>query len=87
MTEDEDEDRKKPVAIIINGRQFEVTEKELTYEQVVDLRYNNNPPTGENVVISVTYSKAHGKDGSLLPGASVKVKAGMIFNVTDTDQS
>lgn len=81
------EDRKKLVGIIINGRQFEVAEKEISYQEVVNLRYNNNPPKGENVVISVTYSKAHGKDGSLLPGKSVRVKAGMIFNVIDTDKS
>jgi hypothetical protein len=81
------EDRKKPVTIIVNGRKFEVTEKEISYEEVVNLRYNNDPPTGENVVISMTYSKAHGKDGSLLPGKSVRVKAGMIFNVIDTDKS
>jgi hypothetical protein len=81
------EDHKKLVGIIINGRQFEVAEKEISYEEVVNLRYNNDPPKGENIVISVTYSKAHGKDGSLLPGKSVRVKAGMIFNVIDTDKS
>ena len=85
--ENEQTRREKTIKIIINGRQFEVSEKEISYEEVVNLRYNNDPPTGENVVISVTYSKAHGKDGSLLPGKSVRVKAGMIFNVIDTDKS
>ena len=54
----------------------------------MNLAFNNEPPTGPNVVITVTYSKGeHPKDGSLLPGQSVKVKAGMVFNVTATDKS
>jgi hypothetical protein len=81
------EDRDKPIKIIVNGRQFEVTDEDISYEEVVNLRYNNDPPKGENVVITVTYSKGHSKDGSLLPGKSVRVKAGMIFNVIDTDKS
>jgi len=78
----------EPVTIILNGRPMEVTEKELTFEEVVNLAYNNDPPHGPNVVITVTYSKGEeGKQGSLLPGHHVKVKAGMIFNVKATDKS
>jgi hypothetical protein len=84
----EGQSREKAVTIIINGRAFEVDEKEISFEEVVDLRYDNNPPTGENVVITVNYSKGHdGKEGSLQPGHSVKVKAGMIFNVVDSTRS
>jgi len=80
--------RKKPVTIIISGRAFEVEEKDISYEEVVELRYGGNPPTGENVRITVTYSKGHnGKEGTLRPGHSVKVKAGMVFNVVDSSQS
>jgi multiubiquitin len=80
--------RPKPVTIIISGRAFEVEEKDISYEEVVDLRYAGNPPTGENVRITVTYSKGHnGKEGTLRPGHSVKVKAGMVFNVVDSSQS
>jgi hypothetical protein len=82
------EEHHKPVTIIINGRAKEVTEKELTFEEVVNLAFNNEPPTGPNVVITVTYSKGeHPKEGSLLPGQSVRVKADMVFNVTATDKS
>lgn len=85
---DEQAHHAKTVTIIISGRPFEVDEKEISYEEVVNLRYDNNPPTGENVVITVTYSKGHdGKEGSLQPGHSVKVKAGMIFNVIDSSRS
>src|SRR5438105_15138562 len=76
-----DEHKNKETEIIINGRKIEVTEKELTYTQVVNLAFNNKPPTGANVVITVTYSKGDGgKQGSLLPGGSVKVKEGMVFD-------
>lgn len=79
----------KTITIIVNGRQKEVPKKEeLSYEEVVNLAYDNNPPTGENVVITVTYSKGvDGKQGSLVKGGSVKAKDGMIFNVTATDKS
>jgi len=78
----------EPVTIIVNGRPKEVAEKELTFEEVVNLAYNNDPPQGPNVVITVTYSKGDGgKQGSLLPGHHVKVKAGMVFNVKATDKS
>lgn len=81
-------DRKNAVTIIISGRAFEVDEKEITYEEVVELRYDGHPPIGENVRITVTYSKGHnGKEGTLTAGHSIKVKAGMVFNVIDSSQS
>ena len=79
----------REVTIIVNGRAKEVSGKELTFEEVVDLAFDGSPPSGDNVVITVTYSKGEDskKEGSLLPGQSVKVKDGMIFNVTATDKS
>jgi len=79
----------KTITITVNGRQKEVPKKEeLSYDEVVNLAFNNTPPTGENVVITVTYSKGiDGKQGSLVKGATVKAKDGMIFNVTATDKS
>ena len=82
------QDHDKTFAIIVNGREKKVTAKELSFQEIVNLAYNNDPPTGENVVITVTYSKGEdGKQGSLLPGMSVKIKDGMIFNVKATDRS
>jgi len=78
----------EPVKIVVNGRPKEVSKKELSFKEVVDLAYNNNAPHGPNVVITVTYSKGvDGAQGSLLAGQSVKVKAGMVFNVKATDKS
>lgn len=75
--------------VIINARPHEVDAKELSYEDVVNLAYDNAPPTGANVIITVTYSRGHDdkKDGSLLPGDRVKVKNKMVFDVSATDRS
>lgn len=77
------------VTIIIDGTPHEWTEKEISYEQVVNLAYDNNPPTGENVLITVGYHRGHGDkpEGDLDPGKSVIVKDGMVFDVTATDRS
>ncbi len=71
--------------IIVNGREKKVSQDNLTFEQIVALAFEN-PPSGPNVVITVTY-KSRGKEGSLLPGQSVAIQNGMIFNVKATDKS
>lgn len=80
-------DRKHEVTIVVNGRQRAVDEREITFDEVVKLAFDN-PPTGENVVFSVTYRRAEGnKSGTLEEGGTIKVKEGMIFDVTATDKS
>lgn len=75
--------------IIIDGTPHEWDQNEISYEQVVDLAYDGNPPSGENVLITVGYHRGHGDkpDGDLDPGDSVKVKDGMVFDVTAADRS
>jgi len=82
------QDHDKTFLIIVNGRKKEVADDELTFEEIINLAFDNKPPTGPNVVITVTYSRGeNGKQGTLLPDAEVKIKSGMIFNVTATDKS
>jgi len=82
------EGHEKEMMVIINASPREVAGKELTYKQVVDLAYNDAPPTGPNVVITVTYSRGeNGKSGTMLPGDSVKLKSRMVFDVSATDRS
>ncbi len=75
--------------IIVNGRHRKVVGPQIGYEQVVNLAFDDIPPTGENVVITITYSRGEGghREGSLLPGQSVDLKDGMVFDVTATDRS
>lgn len=74
------------VTIIVEGTPHEWPKNtDISHEQVVALEVGTPDP---NTVYAVTYHRAHGeKEGTLAPGASVKVKEGMIFNVSETGQS
>lgn len=78
----------KEVTIIVNTREKTWTKKEISYEEVIVLAFGSYS-NDENVVYTVTYSKGPDShhEGSLVKGGSVKVKDGMIFNVTQTNKS
>ena len=78
----------KNFTIIVNGRQKVVTTKEISFSEIVALAFDN-PPTGENVIFTITYRRGEGNkpEGTLVEGDTVKVKDGMIFNVTATNKS
>jgi len=76
------------VTVVLNGTAKQVPKKEsLTFQEVVALA--DGLPTGPNIEYTITYRRGHGDkpEGSLVPGSDVKVKEGMIFNVTATDRS
>ena len=77
---------KKLVTIIVEGTPHEWPKDEITYEEVVTLEVPNYSP---NITYSVGYERGQGNkpEGSLSPGASVKVQDGMIFRVSETGQS
>lgn len=81
-------DHESSTKIIVNGRPKVVTEKELSFMDIVKLAFDP-VPTGEFIVFTITYRKGpgHKPEGTLLEGQSIKVKEGMIFNVTATDKS
>jgi hypothetical protein len=86
---DKDKDKDpKETTIVVNGREKTVTGKELSFDQLIRLAFDN-PPTGEFICFTITYRRGHGNkpEGSLTENESVKVKEGMIFNVTATDKS
>lgn len=78
----------KDFTIIVNGRQEVVTSKELSFAEVLALAFDS-PPTGPNIVFTITYRRGEGNkpEGSMVEGETVKIKDGMIFNVTATDKS
>lgn len=82
------DDTKHDTTVVVNGRDRTVTTEELNFDQVAALAYDP-VPSGPNIVITITFRRGHGNkpEGSLLPGDTVKVKEGMIFNVTVTDKS
>lgn len=76
------------ITIVVNAREKTVAKEETTFEEIIALAYEN-PPRGPNWVFTVTYHRGQGNkpEGSLVPGGTVKVKEGMVFNVTATDKS
>jgi hypothetical protein len=83
------EKKEKTVTIIVEGTPHEWTKGDMiTYAEVVTLEvpdYQSHP----EITYSVKYKKGDNNkpEGVLVPGASVKVKDGMIFNVSETGQS
>jgi len=79
----------KTVTIVIEGTPHEWPKNEdISYAQVVTLEvpdYAQHP----EITYAVTYKAGHGNkpEGVLTPGATVKVKEGMKFNVSETGQS
>lgn len=80
--------KKKTTTLVINARAREWEAKEITFEDLVNLAYPD-PPQGSNVEYTITFRRGNGNkpEGSLKPSESVKVKDGMIFDVTPTDLS
>lgn len=74
--------------IIVNGREKQWCEKNISFKQVVELAFGNyqeNP----NTVYTVTYAKGphQNPEGSMVKGDKVFVTNKMVFNVTATNKS
>lgn len=78
----------KQYTLIVNGREKEVSEKKLSFSEVVALAFGPDAG-GPNIVFTVTYRRGENQKpkGSLVEGETVTVKDGMIFDVTRTDKS
>ncbi|MBX5164516.1 multiubiquitin domain-containing protein [Rhizobium redzepovicii] len=78
----------KTVTIVVEGTEHDWPKGDISYEEVVTLEvpdYAQHP----EITYSVRYKRGQGNkpEGTLAPGASVKVKEGMIFSVSETGQS
>jgi len=85
----ETQKKEKEVTIYVNGTAEEVEKNEdISYDQVVTFAYPDYPQHPERSY-SVKYKRGQGEkpEGILPPGAKVKVKDQMIFDVTETGQS
>lgn len=85
MTAVEAAEKTKTVTIIVNTKPHPWSEKNITFEQVVELASPGQPydPAGT----TVEYSRGHGPDKSLRQGQSVHAKDGMIFDVEPANRS
>ena len=79
---------KKDVTIVVEGTEHPWPKDEITHTEVVRLEVPSYSE-GSGTTYSVKYRRGQGDkpEGILAPGASVKVKDGMIFNVSNTGQS
>ena len=78
----------KVFSITVNGRQKPVESEELSFDQLVDLAFDD-PARGPQIVFTITFRDAGGRirEGELDEGQRLKVQDGTIINVTRTDQS
>lgn len=76
------------ITIIVNTRPKTISARRLTFTDLVALAFET-PPSGENVCFTVSYRKGPKRrsEGSLLEGDSIRIKEGMVFNVSATDKS
>lgn len=76
---------KNVFTIIVNGREKEVDHKVVSFAEIVAL---SKLQGDANTIFTVTYSNGrHHAKGSMVEGDTVKIKDGMIFNVTPTNKS
>ncbi|GAB3995615.1 multiubiquitin domain-containing protein [Nocardioides marmoraquaticus] len=82
------DEKKRVITLMVNGRPREWRDKEISFEAVAALAYPE-PPFGGNVEYTIGYRRGEGNkpEGTLTEGKSVKIKDGMIFDVTPTDLS
>ena len=76
------------VTIIVEGTPHRWTKTTISYAEVVTF-FDTSYPQHPEITYSVTYKKgpSHKPEGILSPGASIKVKDLMVFNVSATGQS
>lgn len=78
----------KPITIIVNGRPKEWNEKTISFKQVVVLAFGKYEEN-DQIVYTVTYliNERPKREGTMVAGDEVKVREGMVFNVSRTDKS
>jgi hypothetical protein len=75
-------------AIIVNARRKTVTGRKISFEQVVRLAFPDGAPSPQTVY-TVAYSNGppRNPEGKMIAGQTVKIRDGMVFDVTETSRS
>lgn len=76
------------IEIIVNGRPKTVHQRQLSFNELVGLAYPEGP-INETTAYTATYKRGPNSnaEGEIIAGQSVRIKNGMVFNVTRTDRS
>jgi hypothetical protein len=74
--------------IIVNARRKTVTGRKISFEHVVRLAFPDGPPSPQTVY-TVAYSNGppRNPEGKMIAGQNVKIRDGMVFDVTETSRS
>ena len=88
LTLEDDEKKEKEYEIIVNGRAKVVKLKELSFFDIVKLAFGEVISDGQKIY-TMTFKKGVDArpEGNLVEGDIVKIKKGVIFNVSATDKS
>lgn len=78
----------KSTTIIVNGRERQVHDEEISFDGLVDLAFED-PQRGPQIIFTITFRNAGGRfqEGELVEGEKLKVRKDTVVNVTRTDQS
>lgn len=78
----------KQFTIIVNARQHNWTEQNISFEQLVVLAFGSyDPSPGKGYTITYSRGWSPKPEGTMVKGSEVRVKNKMIFDVTATDKS
>lgn len=74
--------------IIVNARRKTVIGRKISFEQVVKLAFPDGPPS-PHTIYTVAYSNGppRNPEGKMVAGQTVKIRDGMVFDVTETSRS
>jgi len=74
--------------IIVNARRKTVKGRKISFEQIVRLAFPEGVPS-QQTVYTVAYSNGppRNREGKMVPGQTVKIRDGMVFDVTETSRS
>jgi hypothetical protein len=78
----------RKLSIIVNGRPKEVNQSRLSFVEIIQLAFPDEV-FNETIAYTVTFTRgpSSNPEGSLVEGASINLKNGMVFNATATDKS
>jgi hypothetical protein len=69
--------------IVVNGREHSVTQKEISYEEIIEIAHG---PKARGRVLSVV-CHGGGTDCTVTPGKSVRIENDMVFSAYDTSNA
>lgn len=74
--------------IIVNGHELEIVATKLSYEEIKSMvsQYPNSP-ADYTVTFRDNHQRVPRREGTLIPGESITLKDGMVFNAIMTNGS